>query len=93
MSKSAIGFGSLVRCSLVPSECQGRSGMYWTGNAESVCRGNFREPPDVRPNPPGCSAASVRLVVILGTTDAYIKGCRDVVWSLYGPALSENTSK
>jgi hypothetical protein len=32
---------------------------------------------------------SVRLVLMLGTTDAYIKGCRSLVHSLYGPAFSD----
>jgi hypothetical protein len=32
---------------------------------------------------------SVRLVLLLGTTDSYIKGCYGIIRSLYGPHFSE----
>jgi hypothetical protein len=85
-----FAFGSLVRCSLSrlnekthKRECTG-----------AVMPKAFTEP--VQAMVRRCAEtylanlpASVRLVVMLGTGDAYIKGCRELIRSLYGNRLRE----
>jgi hypothetical protein len=88
-SESEIGFGSLVRCSL--SRLNTKGALECTGQvmpeafAEEISANLMTCAQTYLGEPP----ASVRLVLMLGTTDAYIKGCRSVVRSLYGPAFSE----
>jgi hypothetical protein len=88
-SESEIGFGSLVRCSL--SRLNAKGTLECTGQ---VMPKAFVE--DISANLKTCAQtylgelpSSVRLVLMLGTTDAYIKGCRNVVRSLYGPTFSD----
>jgi hypothetical protein len=87
-TEAEIGFGSLVRCSLSRTNKEGK--LVCTGevmpkafveeisvNVETCARTYLAELP-----------SSVKLVLLLGTTDAYIKGCRNVIRSLYGDRFS-----
>lgn len=89
-TERAIGFGSLVRCSL---------SRYDAKKKKHLCTGDimakaFTEPVAasivkrcaeayLKPLPP-----SVKLVVMLGTDDRYMKGCRQTVQALYGTAFT-----
>ncbi len=88
-SETEIGFGSLVRCSL--SRLNTKGVLECTGQ---VMPKAFVE--EISTNLKTCAQtylgelpASVRLVLMLGTTDSYIKGCRNVVRSLYGLTFSD----
>jgi hypothetical protein len=88
-SETEIAFGSLVRCSL--SRLNANGALECTGQ---VMPKAFLE--EISANLKTCAQtylrdlpSSVRLVLMLGTTDAYIKGCRNVVRSLYGPTFSD----
>jgi hypothetical protein len=83
-SESEIGFGSLVRCSL--SRLNAKGTLECTGQFMPKA---FRE--EISANLKTCAQTylselppSMRLVLMLGTTDSYINGCRNVVRSLYG---------
>jgi hypothetical protein len=89
VSETEIGFGSLVRCSL--SRINKKGVLACTGE---VMPKAFTE--EISKNLRICAEtfladlpSSVRLVLLLGTTDSYIKGCRGVVRSLYGSHFSD----
>lgn len=78
-----FAFGSLVRCSLSRFNAKGKLGC--TGE---VMPKAFTE--EISSKLRNCAEtfltnlpASVRLVLMLGTTDSYIAGCRDVIRSLH----------
>ena len=80
--ETEIGFGSLVRCSL--SRLNAKGALECTGQ---VMPKAFVE--EISANLKTCAQTylgdlppSVRLVLMLGTTDSYIKGCRSVVLAL-----------
>lgn len=88
-TETEIGFGSLVRCSL--SRVNKDGVLACTGE---VMPKAFSE--EIFESLKTCAKAflgdlpsSVRLVLMLGTTDSYIKGCRNVVRSIYGARYSE----
>ena len=88
-SESEIGFGSLVRCSL--SRLNAKGALECTGQVMAKA---FVE--EISANLKTCARtylgdlpSSVRLVLLLGTTDSYITGCRTVVRSLYGTRFSD----
>jgi hypothetical protein len=88
-TETEISFGSLVRCSL--SRVNKKGVLACTGE---VMPKAFTE--EISANLKTCAKAflgdlpsSVRLVLMLGTTDSYIEGCREVVRSLHGPLFSE----
>jgi hypothetical protein len=87
-TETEIGFGSFVRCSVSRSNKEGK--FVCTGevmpkafveeisvNVETCARTYLADLP-----------SSVKLVLLLGTTDAYITGCRGVIRSLYGSRFS-----
>jgi hypothetical protein len=88
--ETRLAYGSLVRCSL--SRLNDR-----TGNRE--CTGQvmpkaFTE--SVSPMVRRCAETflsrlpdTVRVVVMLGTTDAYVRSCRDLIRSIYGSSFSD----
>lgn len=88
-SETEIGFGSLVRCSL--SRMNKKGVLACTGE---VMPKAFTE--EISTSLTMCAEtfladlpSTVRLVLLLGTTDSYIKGCRGVVRSLYGSRFSD----
>ncbi|MEH2565225.1 hypothetical protein [Bradyrhizobium sp. AZCC 2289] len=88
-TETEIGFGSLVRCSL--SRVNKKGVLACTG--EVMPKALTEE---ISANLKTCAKtfvgdlpSSVRLVLMLGTTDSYIDGCREVVRSLHGPRFSE----
>lgn len=89
-AERAIAFGSLVRCSL--SRFDAKAGKHaCTGPIMAKAFTETEAVPIVKRCvetylkhlPP-----SVRLVVMLGTGDGYMKGCRQTIQALYGPAFS-----
>jgi len=88
-SERDFAFGSLVRCSL--SRLNKKGEWECTGQVMPLA---FTEP--VRAVVRRCAEtylgdlpASVRLVVMLGSGDPYIKGCRGLIRSLYGSAFKD----
>jgi len=89
-SERRLAFGSLVRCSLSRlNEASGKREC--TGPIMTKAFAEAQAAPIVR----RCAEthlqqlpASVRLVLMLGTGDAYIEGCRGVVRSLHGPRFA-----
>lgn len=85
-----FAFGSLVRCSL--SRVDARSAKHaCTGPIMAKAFTEAQAVPIVR----RCAEthlrdlpASVRLVLMLGTGDAYIAGCREVIRQLHGPRFA-----
>jgi hypothetical protein len=82
-TETDMAFGSFVRCSLSRTNKEGK--LVCTGE---VMPKAFAE--EISVNLETCARtyladlpSSVKLVLLLGTTDAYIKGCRNVVQSLY----------
>jgi hypothetical protein len=83
-----FAFGSLVRCSLARMNDKGR--LECTGQ---VMPKAFKE--EIASHLRRCAEAflarppeTLRLVLMLGTTDSYVEGCRRVIASLYGPRFS-----
>lgn len=83
-----LAFGSLVRCSLARLNNKGR--LECTGQ---VMPKSFKE--EVAPHLRRCAETflsqlpeTLRLILMLGTTDGYIDGCRNLVRSLYGSRFS-----
>ena len=84
-----IGFGSFVRCSLSRINTKGKL----------VCSGEvmpkaFSE--EIMVHVETCARtylarlpATVKLVLLLGTTDTYMKGCRSIIQSLYGDGFAQ----
>jgi hypothetical protein len=88
-SESEIGFGSLVRCSL--SRLNAKGVLECTGQ---IIPKAFVE--EISTNLKTCAQtylgnlpSSIRLVLLLGTTDSYIKGCRNIVRSLHRTTFSD----
>lgn len=88
-TEAKLGFGSLVRCSL--SRINKKGVLACTGE---VMPKAFSE--EISSNLKTCAKTflgdlppSVRLVLMLGTTDSYIEGCREVVRSLHSPGFAE----
>jgi hypothetical protein len=91
-SERDLAFGSLVRCSL--SRMNDNSSLECTGK---VMPKAFNE--EISSRLRRCAEAfltllppTVRLVLMLGTTDSYVEGCRGVIRSLYGPRFSDINS-
>ena len=89
-SEPEMAFGSLVRCSL--SRLNSRSGKRECTGA--VMPKAFTE--DVKVVVRRCAQTylaelpgSVRLVVMLGSGDPYIQGCKDLIRSIYGGAFTD----
>jgi hypothetical protein len=87
-TETEIGFGSLVRCSL--SRVNKKGALACTGE---VMPKAFTE--EISANLKTCAKiflgdlpSSVRLVLMLGITDSYIDGCREIVRS-FAPRFSE----
>jgi hypothetical protein len=88
-TEHTFAFGSLVRCSLSRLNKHGQWGC--TGELMSKA---FTEP--VRDVVRRCAETyltglpeTLRLVILLGTADAYIAGCRRLIASLYGSGFAE----
>lgn len=89
-TERAVAFGSLVRCSL--SRFSEKAGKHeCTG---PIMTKAFTEPA-VAPIVKRCAETylkhlppTVRLVVMLGTGDGYIDGCRQTMQALYGSAFT-----
>jgi hypothetical protein len=88
-TETRFAFGSLVRCSLSRLNAKGKLGC--TGE---VMPKAFAE--EISSKVRKCAEtflsdlpASVRLVLMLGTTDSYIEGCRGIIRSLYGAQFSD----
>lgn len=88
-SEHEIAFGSLVRCSVSRMNDNGR--LECTGQ---VMPKAFSE--EISSHLQRCAETfltrlpeTLRLVLLLGTTDSYIKGCRGVIRSLYGSRFSD----
>jgi hypothetical protein len=84
-----LAFGSLVRCSL--SRLNGKGRLECTGQ---VMPKSFKE--EVAPFLRRCAEVflsrlpeTLRLILMLGTTESYIHGCRNLVRSLYGSQFSD----
>jgi hypothetical protein len=88
-SETELAFGSLVRCSLSRFNAKGKLGC--TGEvmpkafAEEISSKLHKCVETFLSQLP----SSVRLVLMLGTTDSYIDGCRGVVRSLHGAKFSD----
>jgi hypothetical protein len=88
-SETEIGFGSLVRCSLsrinkegelaCTGEVMPKAFIEEISTSLRMCTKTFL----------GDLPSSVRLVLLLGTTDSYIKGCHGIIRSMYGSHFSE----
>jgi hypothetical protein len=88
-TETKFAFGSLVRCSLSRINAKGELGC--TGQ---VMPKAFTE--EIASKVRKCSETflnklpdSVRLVLMLGTTDSYIDGCRGIIRGLHGAQFSE----
>jgi hypothetical protein len=88
-TETKFAFGSLVRCSLSRFNAKGKLGC--TGE---VMPKAFTE--EISSKVHKCAETflsnlpnSVRLVLMLGTTDSYIDGCRGVIRSLHGAQFSD----
>ncbi|MBB4199647.1 hypothetical protein CCR94_07230 [Rhodoblastus sphagnicola] len=84
-----FAFGSLVRCSLARSNDDGR--LECTG---AVMPKAFSE--EIASVTRGCAEtyltnlpSSVRLVLMLGTTDGYIKSCKKLIRSIHGSTYAD----
>lgn len=87
-TETEMAFGSFVRCSLSRTNKNGK--LVCTGE---VMPKAFSE--EISANVKTCARTyladlppTVKLVLLLGTTDAYIKGCSGVIRSLYGSNFS-----
>jgi hypothetical protein len=88
-AETELAFGSLVRCSLSRFNAKGKLGC--TGEVMAKA---FTE--EILSSLRKCAEtflsdfpASVHLVLMLGTTDSYIDGCRDAIRSLHGAQFSD----
>lgn len=88
-AETKFAFGSLVRCSL--SRFNAKGILSCTGE---VMPKAFTE--EISSKVHKCAEtfltnlpASVRLVLMLGTTDSYIGGCRDIIRTLHGAQFSD----
>ena len=88
-TETRFAFGSLVRCSL--SRLNAKSELKCTG---TIMPKAFTE--EISSKVRKCAEtflsnlpSSVRLVLMLGTTDSYIEGCRGVIRSLYSAQFSD----